>query len=195
MLNYDIIHKERFSRGELLLRTIFGWLYIAIPHYFLLFFLMIGMIFTVIIAWFAVLFTGRYPLKLFNYVTSIYRWEARVEARLMHLADGYPGFGLKKRDSLVVFDIPYPERLGRGHLLLRTFFGWLYCAIPHGFVLIFRGIATFVLVFLAWFAVLFTGRYPEKWHRFNVGTLRWNLRLNMYLLFLSDKYPPFSGRP
>ncbi len=195
MLNYDIIYKEEFSRGELLLRTFFGWLYIGIPHYFLLFFLMIGMIFTVIIAWWAVLFTGKYPVKLFNYITGIYRWEARVEARMIHLADGYPDFGIRKKDPLVVFDIPYPDRLGRGHLLLRTFFGWLYCAIPHGFVLIFRGIASFVLIFLAWFAVLFTGRYPQKWHSFNVGTLRWNLRLNAYLLFLSDKYPPFSGKP
>ncbi len=195
MLNYDILHQERFSRGELLLRSFFGWLYIGIPHYFLLFFVFLASLFVILIAWWVVLFTGRYPRALFDFIVRLYRWEARVEARVMHLADGYPDFGLKKTDPRVVFDIPYPESLSRGHLLLRTFFGWLYCAIPHGLVLLFRGIATFVLMILAWWAVLFTGKYPKSWHEFNVGTLRWNLRLNIYLLFLSDQYPPFSGKP
>jgi hypothetical protein len=66
--------------------------------------------------------------------------------------------------------------------------------IPHGFVLYFRTIATSVLTFLAFFAVLFTGEYPESWHKFNVGTLRWGIRVNMYLSNMTDDYPPFSGK-
>lgn len=195
MLIYTISHQERYSRTELLLRTFFGWFYIMIPHYFLLFFLGIASLFTTIIAFFAVLFTGRYPRSLFDFIVAVYRWMARVEARIMHLADGYPAFGLDAKDAHVQLVIPYPERLSRGLLLLRLFFGWLYFLIPHGFVLIFRGIASMVLTFLAWFAVLFTGKYPPGWHAFNMGTLRWNMRVNIYSAFLSDTYPPFSGKP
>ncbi len=195
MLHYEILHQARYSRGELLLRTFFGWFYIVIPHYFLLFFLMFASIFVVFVSWWAVLFTGQYPRKLFDFIVRVYRWEARVEARTIHLADGYPAFGLKQTDSSVQLEIPYPEKLSRGHLIVRTLFGWLYCLIPHGIVLMFRSIATFVLVILAWWVVLFTGNYPKKWHEFNVGTLRWNLRVNAYIIFLSDTYPPFSGKP
>jgi hypothetical protein len=55
-------------------------------------------------------------------------------------------------------------------------------------------IATGVLVFLAWFAVLFTGRYPERWHAFNVGSYRWVTRIGLYLGYFNDTYPPFSGK-
>lgn len=195
MLTYTITHQDRYSRVELLMRTLFGWLYIMIPHYFLLFFLGIAALFTTIVAWFAVLFTGKYPRNLFDFILAIYRWETRVDARILHLADGFPAFGLNAKDEKIQLDVPYPEKLNRGHLLLRLFFGWFYCLLPHGIALFFRGIATMVLAILAWFAVLFTGKYPASWHAFNLGTLRWAMRVNVYISFLSDTYPPFSGRP
>ncbi len=195
MIHYDVIHQARYSRGELLLRTFFGWLYIAIPHLFLLFFISIGAIVLMFLAWWVVLFTGKYPRRFFNYQLNALRWEARVEARMIHLCDGYPAFGMDKQDPGIVLDIPYPERLSRGHLLLRTFFGWLYCLIPHVFVLIFRMIATGFVIFFAWWVVLFTGDYPKTLHDFVVGTSRWNYRLNAYLMFLTDTYPPFRGKP
>jgi len=195
MIHYDVLHQERYSRGELLLRTFFGWLYIAIPHYFVLFFVSIASLVVLFMAWWAVLFTTRYPRSLFDFIVCYFRWEARVEARLNHLADGYPVFGLEQSDPRLTLDVPYPERLNRWHLLLRTFFGWLYCLIPHGFILFFRLIASMVLIFLAWWSVLFTGKYPKRWHDFNVGTQRWMWRVNVYLAFLSDTYPPFSGKP
>lgn len=195
MIKFDVVHQARYSRGELLLRTFFGWLYIVIPHMFLLFFISIGAIVLMFLAWWVVLFTGRYPRSFFNYQLNALRWQARVEARLLHLHDGYPAFGLDEHDPGLVFDIPYPERLSRGLLLLRTFFGWLYCLIPHGFILFFRVIATAVLVFFAWWVVLFTGKYPKTLHEFVVGTSRWTYRLNTYLMFMTDTYPPFSGKP
>jgi len=98
--------------------------------------------------------------------------------------DGYP----------VRLAVDYPEKLSRGTLLLRLFFGWLYVGIPHGVCLIFYGIAAFVLTVIAWFAVLFTGKYPRGMFDFNVGFCRWKMRMNAYLFFFTDTYPPFSGK-
>jgi hypothetical protein len=67
--------------------------------------------------------------------------------------------------------------------------------IPHGFLLFFRSIGVVFAVFIAWWAVLITGEYPKGIHNFIVGTLRWSTRVNIYLSFLTDKYPPFSGKP
>lgn len=195
MITYDILHQTRYDRGELLLRTFFGWLYIGIPHFFLLFFVSIAAAFLAFLAWWMVLFTGRYPRQFFDFQVDLLRWSARVEARIIHLLDGYPAFGLDGRDTGVILEIPYPERLSRGTLLLRTFLGWLYVLIPHGFLLLFRGIATAVIIFFCWWVVLFTGEYPRTLHEFVVGTSRWNMRVSAYMLFLSDTYPPFSGKP
>lgn len=194
MANYQIIHQENYSRGELLLRTLFGWFYIAIPHGFLLFFFGIWSMILTFIAWWVVLFTGVYPRNFFSYQEKLLRWTFRLNARMLNLADEYPAFGLDSLDDKILVEIPYPERLGRGHLLLRSIFGLFYCALPHGFMLIFRQLATMVLAFLAFWTVLFTGKYPENWHVFNVGTLRWQMRVNVYLAFMTDDYPPFSGK-
>jgi hypothetical protein len=112
----------------------------------------------------------------------------------MNLVDGYPAFGLDGATENVSLTIPYQENSSRGSLLLRLFFGWLYVGIPHGICLAFRCMATGVLVWLAWFAVLFTGRYPSSWHAFNVGTKRWALHVYAYLYMLVDEYPQFSGK-
>ena len=114
--------------------------------------------------------------------------------KILNLSDGYPSFGLNGSDEHTHFDMPYPESLSKGTLLLKAFFGIFYCALPHMFILMFRNIATQFLIFLAWFSVLFTGGYPESWHNFNVGTLRWGLRVNLYLSYLTDDYPPFTGK-
>ncbi len=87
-----------------------------------------------------------------------------------------------------------PEKISRGLTLLRLILGILYVGIPHGFCLFFRLIASSVLSFLAWWAVLFSGHYPERWHAFNVGTFRWIFRVGLYLSNMTDAYPPFSGK-
>ena len=98
-------------------------------------------------------------------------------------------------DARVACTIAYPETLSRGTLLLKTFFGWLYLGIPHGLALMFYGIAAAVVSFLAWWAILFTGRYPRGMFDFVVGLLRWQMRVNAYALLLTDAYPPFNGNP
>lgn len=96
--------------------------------------------------------------------------------------------------SPVTFQLAYPESLSRGTLLLKSFFGWLYVGIPHFFLLMFYGIAVCVVMFIAWWAILFTGKYPKGMFDFVVNYWRWALRVNVYLMLMSDAYPPFTGK-
>ncbi|MFC2130654.1 DUF4389 domain-containing protein [Bacteroidota bacterium] len=194
-MELSVKHQEKYSRGELLLRTFFGWIYIGIPHFFLLFFIGLWSGILAFVSWWAILFTGRYPQSFFEFQVKTLKWSLRVAASLFNLVDGFPPFGLNTADDTTKFEMPYPESLGRGTLLLKTFLGWIYCGIPHGFCLSFRYLWSYILGFIAWWAVLFTGKYPESWHEFNVGTLRWTFRFDLYLYyFMSDDYPPFSGK-
>lgn len=194
-MKLTINHQESYSRGELLLRAFFGWIYIMLPHMFILMFLQIwGAIVTFISFW-VILFTGRYPQSFFEFMVGMLRWGLRVNARMYNLADGYPGFGLNVVDDHVSLEVEYPESLSRGLQIVKFMFGWLYVALPHIFILYFRIIwGNVILGFLAFWVVLFTGKYPASWHAFNVGTLRWLTRVNLYLSFMTDDYPPFSGK-
>jgi hypothetical protein len=192
---FEIIHQQRYSRGELLLRTFLGQLYMVIPHLFLLFFMMIASAVLGFIAWWAVLFTGKYPRSFFDFQVNVLRWNTRLQARVLNLADGYPAFGMSAGDEKIILHIAYPENLSRVLLLVRLLFQFLYVIIPHGFMLFFRFIGSAFAIFIAWWAVLITGEYPKGIHAFVVGTLRWATRVNIYLSFLTDKYPPFSGKP
>jgi hypothetical protein len=193
-MKLTIQHQERYSRLELLLRTFFGWLYMALPHGFILMFLGIWSAILTFVAFWVVLFTGRYPQSMHEFQVGNMRWGLRLRARLFNLSDGYPGFGINASDDQVSLVMAYPESLSRGLLLLRLFFGWIYIMIPHGFMLFFRSIATWVVIFLAWWIVLFTGEYPVSFHNYATGLLRWSARVNAYTLFLTDEYPPFTGK-
>ena len=89
--------------------------------------------------------------------------------------------------------IEYPEKLSRGMLLLKTFFGWLYVGIPHGIILILYEIAVAVVIFIAFWIILITGKFPKGMYDFVVGYYRWSWRVCAYLSFLRDEYPPFSS--
>ena len=194
MLTFEIQNQQEYSRGELLLRCFFGWLYMGIPHFFVIYFLTIWLALLRFASFFVILFTGETPEWYYNFTVEVNRWIVRLLARMFNLSDGYPAFGLTAPDDKTKFALD-KWQIGRGDMLLRTFFGGLYVGIPHGFVLCFRYIASWVLGFLAFFAVLFTGKYPESWHKFNVGTFRWGTRVSLYLAWLYKDYPPFAGRP
>lgn len=191
---YEIRHQEKYSRGELLLRSFFGYLYIALPHLFLLFFLSIWSSIVGFIAFWSILFTGRYPESFFEYQVKFFKWNMRVNARMMNLCDGYPAFGLDSDDENIKFEVPYRENLSKGNALIKFFFGWLYVMIPHGFVLFFRALGVFFVQVLAFWIVLFTGEYPEQMHNFVTGTYRWGQRISLYLAYMTDEYPPFTGK-
>ncbi len=187
-------HQEQYSRGELLLRTFFGLFYIGIPHLFVLTFISIGASFMSFLAFFVCLFGKPFPRAWFDFIVNMYRWQLRVNASLYNLVDGYPPFGMDGDWDKTKLDIEYPDSFPPGRVLLVVFLGGFYAALPHIIALYGRLIASAVVAFVAWWAVLFTGRYPERMHAFNVGTLRWSQRLAFYLLFMSFEYPPFSGK-
>ncbi len=193
-MKITIKHQETFSRGELLLRSFFGFFYIMIPHMFLLYFLQIAGGLLSFISWWAVLFTGKYPQSFYEFQLNLQRWSLRVGLRLLNLADGYPAFGLNSADSNSNIEIENSESLSRGLLLLRLFFGMFYVIIPHGFLLMFRAIACMFIAFIAWWIVLFTGKYPESMFNFVIETQRWSIRVSLYMKFMTDIYPPFHGR-
>jgi len=123
------------------------------------------------------------------------RWQLRVKTRLLHLADGYPLFGLEAQDKAVLLEVALPLQTSRLLILVRLFFGGLYVGIPHYFILFFRVLWGLILSFLAFWGFLFTKRYPVGWHRFWVEILRWHYRIQLYLSFMVDTYPPFNGKP
>lgn len=189
-----IQRQESYSRGELLLRSFFGVIYIVIPHMFLMTFVSIWSGILSMLAFWVVLFTGKYPKSWFEFQVKMFSWSLRLDASLSNLIDGYPANGVNGTSDKVILDVEYPETLSRGELLLRVFFGVIYIVIPHMFILSFRMIAHQFLSFLSWWAVLFTGKFPESWHAFIVGTFRWTTRLSLYMNYMTDTYPPFSGK-
>ena len=193
-MKVSIQHQESYARGELLLRTIFGAIYIGVPHLFLLTFIGIWSGILSFIAFWVVLFTGSYPQSWFEFQVKVLNWTTRLSATLHNLVDGYPALGVNGTSETVELSVPYPETLGRGLALVRMLFGGIYVGVPHGFCLFFRYLATAVLVSIVWFVVLFTGSYPAGWHAFNVGTLRWALNVQLYMSFMTDDYPKFTGR-
>lgn len=192
-MKLTITHQESYSRGELLLRSFFGIFYIGIPHAFLMFFCNIWSGIIGFIAFWAILFTGRYPQSFFEYQVKMLRWGVRLNARQWNLVDGYPSFFPSGTDDKTSLEIEYPEKLSRGTLILKMFFGG-FMLFPHIFVVYFRLIWGSILMMISWWAVLFTGKYPKSMHEFNVGTIRYMTRINLYFSNMTDLYPPFSGK-
>lgn len=191
-MTLDIKHAERLSRGELLLRTFFGLFYIQLPHGFVLVFVRLWGAILSFISWWIIMFTGRYPQSFFEYQVGVIRWQVRLTARIWNLADGYPAFGISVTDDATQVEIPYPQSMDRVSVLLRTFFGFFYVLIPHGFVLFFIAIGAAFCFIIGWWAVLFTASFPLSMHKFLVGYWRWSTRVGLYMQYMTDTYPPFS---
>lgn len=137
-----------------------------------------------------IVFRARYPRWWFDFARELTRLGARVGAYLALLTDRYPS---TVDEQSVHLEIEYPDverDLSRWLPLVK----WLL-AIPHYIVLIVLWPAAVVAVALAWFAILFTGRYPRGLFDFVVGVGRWSLRVSAYaFLLVTDRYPPFSLR-
>ena len=135
-----------------------------------------------------ILFRKRYPRWWFDFALELTRFGARVCAYLVLLTDQYPST-VDKQNVNLELDYPDVERdLNRGLPLVKWFL-----AIPHYIILFFLSIAAFFAILIAWFAILFTGRYPRGLFDFVVGVGRWWLRVQSYaFLLVTDRYPPFS---
>jgi hypothetical protein len=168
---------------------IFKWL-LAIPHYFVLCFLGIAFVVVWIIAFFAILFTGKYPKGLFDFSAGVLRWSWRVGFYSYSAlgTDKYPPFALKSIPSYPAdLDIQYPEKLSRGLIWVK----WWLLAIPHWILIeIFRDLIP-ILVFIAGICLLFIGRYPKDLFKLVIGLNRWTYRVVAYVSLMTDEYPPF----
>jgi hypothetical protein len=135
-----------------------------------------------------ILFRQKYPRWWFDWNRELLRFSMRVHTYLVLMSDTYPS---TDEQQWVQLEMEYPNveaDLSRGMPLVK----WLL-VIPHYFVLLFLGIAAAVCVIIAWFAILFTGRYPKSLFDFVLGVQRWGLRVVAYaFLLITDKYPPFS---
>ena len=184
------------------------WL-LAIPHFIILFFLWFALIVVTIAAWFAILFTARYPRSLFNFSVGVIRWHWRVSFYAYGAlgTDRYPPFTLARTDYPADFDVDYPERLSRALVLVKS---WLL-AIPQLLIVaVLTGTARTwtvrdgawvqegvgisllgLLVFIAGVILLFTGQYWRGLFDLVLGLNRWIYRVITYVALMRDEYPPF----
>lgn len=178
------------SRGWWLLKWLLG-----IPHYVILVFLWAAFIIVSVIAFFSILFTEKYPKKLFKFNAGVLRWTWRVcfYSYGALATDKYPPFSLEPDKSYPAdLTIAYPEKLSRGLVLVK----WWLLAIPHYIIVsVFQGGEgcglIFVLALIAAIALLFTGQYPKDIFRLVVGLNRWVFRVIGYAALMTDEYPPF----
>jgi hypothetical protein len=187
------------------------WL-LAIPHLIILIFLWIAFVVVTIIAFFAILFTARYPRGMFDFNVGVMRWTWRLGYYTYDAlgTDRYPPFSLADDpDYPARLDIRYPETLSRGLVLVK----WWLLAIPHYVIVaLFVGGAwttttweggdqagwewasgglIAVCVFFAAIALLFVARYPRGLYDFVLGMNRWAIRVAAYAALMTDAYPPF----
>jgi hypothetical protein len=181
VLEFD--REDEYSR----LLPFVKWL-LLIPHWIALTFVGLAAFFAIVVSWFAVLFTGRYPQGLHGFVTGTYRWAARVSAYMLLMTDRYPPFSLDHDDDYPArLDIAYEPEIARWRPLVH----WLL-VIPYMFVAgVLLTIAYFVTI-AAFFTILFTKQFPQAMFDFNVVALRWQARANIYSYWMTERYPPWQ---
>jgi cytochrome c biogenesis protein CcdA len=137
---------------------------------------------------FMLLFRQKYPRWWFDWNLALTKFSTRVSAYILLLRDEYPS---TDEEQSVHVDLIYPsakDEMNRWLPLVK----WIM-AIPHYIIIYLLAIGAWVCVIIAWFAILFTSRYPKSLFEFVVGVMRWGLRVEAYaFLLITDRYPPFS---
>jgi hypothetical protein len=174
-------------------RPLVNWL-LAIPHFAVLYGLRVLGQAVAVISWFAIVFTGELPESLANLQTMWMRYELRTYSYGLFMREEYPPFAFAMspadggEDARVAVNFqPVLNDRNRVTVGFR-----IILVIPHAFVLVLLAIAASVVVTVAFFAVLFTGRWPAGMRNFVVNVQRWYLRVQTYFLMLTDEYPPFQ---
>ncbi|HEX7716729.1 MAG TPA: DUF4389 domain-containing protein, partial [Marmoricola sp.] len=210
--HYPVHVEAHIDPGLSRWQWLFKWL-LAIPHYVILAFLWMAFVVLSVIAFFAILFTGRYPRGIFDFNVGVLRWTWRVQYYSYGAlgTDRYPPFSLEEHaDYPAHLEVEYPAHLSRGLVLVK----WWLLAMPHYLVVgLFLGGATWavgeasrngdewstrggstgligLLVLFAGVALLFRGRYPRSIFDLVLGMNRWVLRVAAYAALMTDVYPP-----
>jgi hypothetical protein len=172
-------------------RPLVNWL-LAIPQLIVVSVLQYVWYVLVIISFFAILFTKKIPSGVFGMMAMYHRYTWRVNSFALFMRHEYPPFAFDTTPAdpggdPAVYAIEEPAELNRWLPLVK----WLL-VIPHLIVLFFLFIGVLVVKIIAFFAILFTGKYPEGMRDFVVGVFRWSLRVQSYFSLMTDEYPPFS---
>ncbi len=199
---YPVRLKGELSKPPSRALWLVKWL-LVIPHLIVLFFLFIAFAFLTLIAFFAILFSGRYPRGLFDFNVGVLRWTWRVTFYAYGAlgTDLYPPFTLQSIDYPADLQIEYPEKLKNWLVLFKWFlaiphyavlgalmgWGWNYAQhnqYPIGGLL-------WVLVIIVAVVLLFTGKYHRDIFKLIIGINRWGYRVMAYVGLMTDKYPHF----
>ena len=172
-------------------RPLVHWL-LAIPQVIVLYALSLVRGVVVFLSFFAILFTGKMPEGFFGILTMTHRYQWRVTTFILFMREDYPPFEFPTTEADAATDparlsMQSAPKLSRGLIFVK----WLL-AIPHYIVLLFLGIAAYVVVIIGFFAVLITGKWPESLRTYVIGVVRWANRVSMYVNLMTDHYPPFS---
>jgi Domain of unknown function (DUF4389) len=172
-------------------RPLVHWI-LVIPQLIVLYALGIVQSVVWVIAFFAILFTGKMPDSLFGFMAMTHRYQWRVGSFSLFMREGYPPFEFLSvaqdpGDDPARLNIQQAPTLSRGLIFVK----WLL-AIPHYIVLFVLFIAVYVVVIIGFFAVLITGQWPESLRTFVIGVMRWAYRVSIYVYLMTDEYPPFS---
>ena len=163
------------------------WL-LALPHYIVLLFVLIGAAVAILISFFATIITGRWPRGLFDFVAGTFRWIYRVYGYVYLLTDRYPPFSLAEDpDYPVRIEIPYPEHVDRWRPLVH----WLLI-LPYALLAALLMQVAGLVAFIGIFVILFTEKLPEGFFNLITNPLRWALRASAYHAWMVTSYPPFE---
>jgi hypothetical protein len=164
-------------------------MFLLVPHFVVLLFLFLGFALAWAISLFAILFTGRYPRRLFDFNLGVLRWTWRVGfyGYGALATDRYPPFTLRAVDYPADLAVPYPEKLSRGLVLIK----WWLLALPQYTVVYMFSSLIFLLAGFGATAVFLTERYPGDLFDLVLDMNRWVYRVAAYAALMTDRYPPF----
>ena len=193
MNNIIFTFREHYSRKQLVIRVLFGFV-MYIPHIVMLFFVGFAQIvYTFCVLWLAV-FTGRISKDFVVFQTKMLKWQARLEASMMHMVDDYPDIGLNGEHQDIEVVILYQEEASRMSVLMRILFGGLL-VLPHLVCIWVLSIIRQFTIFISIVFVLFTTRYPYTLYELHARMITIEINMSAYISCVTHTYPEVIPTP